>query len=146
MQSGAENAVAMAGVAHCFIKLGELEQAAQILDAVTEEHAKHTEIVGAKAALDLATQASQLGETGPMLEKLARDADDHATRFELALVLWAGDQREEAATHLLEIIRRDRSWEDDKARKQLLQFFEVAGPMDPFTVSARRQLSSMLFS
>src|SRR6202043_2434988 len=98
------------------------------------------------AALDLAGQAASVGDASELMRKIAADACDHQARFDFAIVLNAQNRREEAATELIEIIKRDRAWNDDGARKQLLQFFDAWGPTDPATISARRNLSTLLFS
>ncbi|TXM94362.1 tetratricopeptide repeat protein, partial [Methylobacterium sp. WL103] len=78
--------------------------------------------------------------------EVAANADAHQARFDLALGLNAGNEREKAVDHLIEIIRRDRTWNEDGARKQLLQFFEAWGPMDPAAIRGRRKLSTLLFA
>ena len=103
-------------------------------------------LAGARAAIELAEQASALGDLGDLQRRVAADADDHQARFDLAVALSAKGMREEAVTHLLDIVRRDRSWNEDGARKQLVQFFEAWGPMDEATKAGRRRLSSILFA
>ncbi len=102
-------------------------------------------IAAAWAALRLAEQASNVGELAPLEQAVAANPDDHQSRFDLAVALSAKGDREAAADHLLEIIRRDRKWNDEAARKQLLQLFEAWGLMDPATVAARRKLSAIWF-
>jgi len=87
-----------------------------------------------------------MGESGKMLDRLAANPDDHEARFELATALFGAGQREEAIDELLTLYKRDREWDEQAARKQLVKFFEVMGPTDPLTVSARRRLSSLMFS
>jgi putative thioredoxin len=103
-------------------------------------------VAAARAQLELAAQTEKLGEAGPLEARLAADPNDHQARFDLALLLNGKGDREAAAEQLLEIVRRSRSWEDEKARKQLLQFFEAWGPTDAATLYGRRRLSSMLFA
>jgi putative thioredoxin len=93
----------------------------------------------------VAEQAAAVGDLGPLEKAVADNPDDHRARFDLALALNADGRREEAADHLLAIIKRDRKWDDEAARKQLLQFFEAWGLMDPAAVTARRKLSAILF-
>ena len=81
-----------------------------------------------------------------MRDRLAADPDDHEARIDLAAALFAGGNREGAIDALIESIRLDREWNEQAARKQLLKYFEALGPKDPLTVSARRRLSSILFS
>jgi putative thioredoxin len=62
------------------------------------------------------------------------------------VALAAGGKKTEAAEQLLESFRRDRKWNDEAARKQLLKLFDAWGPKDPATLEGRRKLSSILFS
>jgi putative thioredoxin len=103
-------------------------------------------VAGFSGPIDNAAAAQDLGEIEDLKKRIGFDPNDLQAYFDLALALNAKERREEAAHALLEIIRRDRSWNDDGARKQLVQFFEAWGPMDKATVSARRRLSTLLFS
>ncbi len=141
------NPDAVAGLARCFVAAREPERAREVLDQVGEEHADHAEIAGARAALALAEQASGAAADSAGLEaRLAENENDHQARFDLAMALYGADQREAAVEHLLEILRRDRAWNEEAARKQLLTLFEAFGPTDPLTVATRRKLSSLLFA
>ena len=102
-------------------------------------------VVAAHAALSLAEQASTVGELAPLEQAIAANPNDHKARFDLAVALSAKGDRAGAADQLLEIIQRDRKWNDEAARKQLLQFFEAWGLMDPESVAARRKLSAIWF-
>jgi putative thioredoxin len=103
-------------------------------------------VAGARAAIELAEQAASLGDHADLQRRVEANPADHQARFDLALALNARGRREEAVDHLLDIVRRDRSWNDDGARKQLVQFFEAWGPTDEMTVAGRRRLSSLLFA
>ncbi len=141
------NPDAVAGLARCFVAAREPERAREVLDQVGEEHADHAEIAGARAALALAEQASGSAADSAGLEaRLAENENDHQVRFDLAMALYGAGQREAAVEHLLEILRRDRAWNEEAARKQLVTLFEAFGPTDPLTVATRRKLSSLLFS
>ena len=94
----------------------------------------------------MAEQAKSVGPITELEQKVAANPLDHQARFDLAVALNGKGQRQEALDHLIEIVRRDRKWNDDGARKQLVQFFEAWGPTDEATVSGRRRLSSILFS
>ena len=146
LQGAPEDAKALGGLARAFLELGELEQAKAVLDAAPARIAADPAIAAARAALDLAEQASGLGDLQDLAGRVASNAEDHEARFDLAVALASLGKREEAAGALLEILRRDRKWSEEKARKQLLQFFDAWGPMDAATVQARRKLSSLLFS
>jgi putative thioredoxin len=113
---------------------------------VAPENAEHPEVSGARAALELAEQSGDTGDLEPLRAAVEANPADHQARFDLAVALNAAGDRQGAVDNLLEIITRDRKWNDEAARKQLLQFFEAYGPTDPLTVESRRRLSSLLFS
>jgi putative thioredoxin len=139
---------AVAGLARLQIAAGQLAEAKVLLETVPAPPAGKDQdpaIVAAWAALRLAEQASNVGELAPLEQAVVANPDDHQSRFDLAVALSAKGDREAAADNLLEIIRRDRKWNDEAARKQLLQLFEAWGLMDPATVAARRKLSAIWF-
>ena len=123
-----------------------LEQAKQTLAMVPEAKRNDPAVAAARAALELAEQANQLGPVAELEGKVAANPADHQARYDLALALNAKGQREQALDHLIEIVKRDRKWNDDGARKQLVQLFEAWGPTDEATVNGRRRLSSILFA
>ena len=142
-----ENATAYAGLVRCFLDEGDAAHARQVLDAAPAAVAKDKALDSVRAALELAEQAGAgAGKTAELEAKLAQNPADHQTRFDLALACYAAGKREEAVDQLLEIVRRARSWNEDAARKQLVKFFEAFGATDPLTLSARKRLSSILFS
>lgn len=145
MQLEAENGLAIAGLAQCLIKLDDLENAATVLNGVSKAQETVPEIMAARAALEMAGQLEDLGDQGALEKAVAQDANDHQARFDLALILWGRGDQDAAADHLLEIVARDRAWQDDGARKQLIKFFEIVGLMEPFTIRVRKKLSSLLF-
>ena len=100
----------------------------------------------ARAAIEVAEQAKSVGPIDELEKKVAADPLDHQARFDLAAALNAKGKRAEAVDHLIAIVKRDRKWNEDGARKQLVQFFEAWGPADPATVDGRKRLSSILFS
>jgi len=139
------NAPALAGFLRCLIALGETDNAAAMLARLPEELAKHRDIAAVRTALDLASQGDA-GETAELRRRLAQDHNDHQARFDLAMAYFAAGEREATVDELLEIVKRDRSWNDDGARKQLIKLFEAFGPGDSLAAAARRRLSSLLFS
>jgi len=141
-----EHVAAIAALAKLHLDLGDLEGAKRFLAMAPAAKAADPAIASARAAVELAEQASDLGDLGELQRRLQAEPADHQARFDLALALNARGQRGEAVDHLLEIVRRDRSWNEDGARKQLVQFFEAWGPMDQATIAGRRRLSSLLFS
>ncbi len=137
---------AQAGLARVKIARGELEQAKALLDAIPANQAQAAPVAAARAAVALEEQAGSVGDLSSLLAQVEKAPDDHQARHELAVALNAAGRRDAAAEQLLNLMRRDRGWNDDAARKLLLQLFESWGPLDPTTRSARRQLSSLLFS
>jgi putative thioredoxin len=140
------NVPALAGLARCYIETGATDQARQTLAMVPEAKRNEPSVAAARAALELSEQAASVGPIGDLERKVAANAADHQARFDLAVALNAKGQRQEALDHLVEIVRRDRKWNDDGARKQLVQFFEAWGPTDELTVAGRKRLSSILFA
>jgi len=140
------NIGAVAGLARCYLAAGEIEQAKQTLDKVPEAKRNDTAYAAARAALEVAQQAGAVGPVGELEKKVAANPLDHQARFDLAVALSAAGKRADAVEHLLEVVRRDRKWNDDGARKQLVQFFEAWGPTDEATIAGRRRLSSILFA
>ena len=147
LQHEPDNAEAIGGLARALIARGQMDEAKELLGEVPKEIAGHAEIAAARAALELAEAGAKAkGALGELEARVERDPKDFEARFELASVRFAAGEREAAIDDLLEIVRRNRSWNDDAARKQLLKFFEAMGPTDPLTVAARKRLSSILFS
>ena len=140
------NVHALAGLARCYIETGALEQAKQTLALVPEAKRNETPVAAARAALEVAEQAKTLGPLAELEEKVLANPIDHQARFDLAVALNAKGKRDEAVNQLIEIIKRDRKWNDDGARKQLVQFFEAWGFADPAAAEGRKKLSSILFS
>jgi putative thioredoxin len=145
LQESPDNVQAIAGLAKCYAKAGDLARAEQTLELVPPEKAKDPAVASAKAELELAQKSEDTGDLDALREKAAAEPDDLQTRFDLSLALNARGDHMGAAEELLAIFQRDREWNDDAARKQLLQFFEAWGPKDPATAKGRQKLSSMLF-
>ncbi len=137
---------AIVGLASCHLATGNLDAARQTLAAVAETAASDPSVAAVRAQIEVAEQAASLGDTADLEARIAADPKDWQARFDLALLLNARGDREGASDSLLEIVARNRSWEDEKARKQLVQLFEAWGPTDPATLSGRRRLSSLLFA
>jgi putative thioredoxin len=146
LRADAESSRAIAGLCQCLIESGEWEEARQMLDGLEAKFATEPAIQSARAALELAEQSADVGDVSALRAQLEADRNDHEVRLELSKALLAAGQREEAVEELLESISRDRNWSEEAARKQLLTLFEAFGHADELTVSARRRLSSILFS
>jgi putative thioredoxin len=140
------NLAALGGLAGSYVRTGALEQAKQTLALVPEAKRNDPAVAAARAALEVSEQAKAVGPIADLEAKVAANPLDHQARFDLALALNGKGQRQEAVDNLLEIVKRDRKWNDDGARKQLVQFFEAWGPTDEATVNGRKRLSSILFS
>ena len=138
--------VAVAGLAKCYLKSGDIERAKKTLQLVRPDGAGDEAIRAVEAELKLREQTDKAGDTAPLRTKLDANPNDHQARYDLALALDGAGQREEALTELLDIVRRDRKWNEEAARKHLVTLFEAMGPADPRTLDARRRLSSILFS
>jgi putative thioredoxin len=142
----ATNIAALAGLAKCYVSTGAVDQAKQTLAMVPESKRNDAAVKAVQAAIDLAEQAESVGPIGELEQKVAANPLDHQARFDLATALNAAGNRSEATEQLLAIVKRDRKWNDDGARKQLVQFFEAWGGADEATVEGRKRLSTILFS
>ncbi len=142
----ATNIAALAGLAKCYVTTGAIEQAKQTIAMVPESKRNDAAVKAVQAAIELAEQAQAVGPVTELEQKVAANPLDHQARFDLATALNAQGNRAEATNQLLEIIRRDRKWNEDGARKQLVQFFEAWGGADESTVDGRKRLSTVLFS
>jgi putative thioredoxin len=146
LQEDSTNAKALAGLAQCYIKSGDTERAEQALDLVPPEAANDPAVTAARAALKLSGETAESGEVAELRAKIDANPKDFQARYDLANALNAEGDREGAAHELLEIVRMDRKWNDDGARKQLVTFFEAWGPKDEATVAGRQALSAILFA
>jgi putative thioredoxin len=140
------NVQALAGLTRCYVETGAIEQAKQTLALVPESKHNDASFIAAKAALDLAEQAKALGPIADLEQKVAANPLDHQARFDLALALNGKGRRLDALEQLISVVKRDRKWNDDGARKQLVQFFDAWGPTDEATIEGRKRLSSILFA
>jgi len=143
LQIDPANVKAIAGMARLYLQSGDAEQAGEVL-AMAPPDAKDAELDSVRTALKLASGAS--AETQALEQRLQADPDDHGTRLELAKTLAARGAYDKAADQLLHIIQRDREWNDQAARKQLLEVFEAAGPASEVAKQGRKRLSAILFS
>jgi putative thioredoxin len=140
------NLPAAAGLVRALVAAGDVKEARRILDAIAPEQRKDKDVAAALTALELAEQAAKAGDVGELAAKLAVDPKDHQARYDLALAHYAAGRTEAALDELLELVRRDRNWNDQAARKQLVKIFDALGPGNELASGARRRLSSILFS
>lgn len=146
LQVAPDNLKALGGMANCMIAAGQWERARELISSLDDEQKKDPAISGILTRIAQIEEARKLGDPRALEQELEANPDNHEARLKLAKILNVEGDREKAADHLLHIMKRDRTFEDDGARKQLLEFFDVWGPKDPVTISARRKLSSILFS
>lgn len=146
LQGEPGNLDALSGLGHCYLAVEENERAAQLIAHVPEEHLDKEPLAGLVKALDLAQKAANLGDLEPLAAAVESNPKDHQARFDYAVALNGKGQRQEAIDALIAIVRTDRAWNEDGARKQLVEFFETWGPTDEATIAGRRALSSVLFS
>ena len=147
LQHDPEEVRAMAGLANCLLKEGRIDEARAALDAVPANKESDPDITAARSAIDLAASTAGLnGDTAELRSKVEANPADHQARLDLALALYAETDTAGAVEELLEIIRRDREWNDEAGRKQLIKTFEALGPAEPLVTESRRKLSSILFS
>ena len=140
-------AAAIAGLVRCLVGAGDLQEARELVDGLDDDALKNADVESAVSALTLAEQAGEAdGDTAELQARLAQDPCDHQARFDLAMAYHGAGRNEQAIDELIEIIRRDREWNEQAARQQLLKLFEALGHADPLTVAGRRKLSSILFS
>jgi putative thioredoxin len=143
LQMAPDDVKAIAGLARCYLKGGDVERAAEVLEMAPPE-AKDVELDSVRAAVALASAPPS--ETAALEARLAADPNDHEARFDFAKALAASGDLQAAAEQLLTIIERDRAWNDDAARKQLLLVFEASGQMSDIAKQGRRKLSAILFT
>jgi putative thioredoxin len=146
LQHVPDHAEALIGLSGVYLSAGETEQARVTLDMVPEDKRTGDAYAAVANAIRLQDEAAGLSEAAALEAAVAANPDDHQSRFDLAMVRNAEGQRIEAAEALVAIIKRDRAWNEDGARKKLLEFFEAWGPKDPATLKGRRLLSTALFS
>jgi putative thioredoxin len=146
LATDATNIAALAGLAKSYMATGAAEQAKQTLAMVPESKRNDAAVKAVQASIDLAEQAKALGPVSELEQKVAANPLDHQARFDLATALNASGKRGEATDQLLQIVKRDRKWNEDGARKQLVQLFEAWGPADEATIEGRKRLSTILFS
>jgi putative thioredoxin len=139
------NAEALAGLASCYTKSGDVERAAQTLELVPPDKRELAAVKRVEAAILLAQKSADSGELAELRRKAAENPKDYQARLDLAVALGAAGDREDALELLLDLIGTDLKWNDEAARKQLLQFFDAWGPKEPLVTEGRRRLSSILF-
>ncbi|MBS28145.1 MAG: thioredoxin [Alphaproteobacteria bacterium] len=141
------NVRALAGMARAYVKAGKMDKAREIIDQADEAARADDLLKGVISAVELAEAGAEAaGDIDGLRAKAEADPTDHQARFDYAVAAFAAGSPEDAIEALLEIIRRDRAWNEEAARTELLKIFEALGPTDEITLAGRRKLSSILFS
>jgi len=146
LQQDQGNPDAIAGALRSYVATGQSDLAEEVLKQLPPDILKHPGVQAVKTQLELMAQGGAGGDIAEAEAKVQANPDDHQARYDLSMAYYAAGRKQEAADALLEIIRRDRTWNEEAARQQLLKLFEAFGPADPVTMAARRELSSLLFS
>jgi putative thioredoxin len=144
LQADQGNTKAIGGYLRALVANGQTGDAAQILSQLPAELLSDPDVAAARTRLELAQESA--GPLPDLRARVAADADDHQARYDLANALYAADQPEAAVDELLELMRRDRAWNDDAARQRLLKIFEALGPGHPVALRGRRRLASLVFA
>ncbi len=146
LEEDPSHAEAIGGMARALLAMGEREEAKRFLDEAPKEVRQHPAVAGARAALQISEEAGELADPAELRARIEADPDDFEARYQLATQLFLQGQYDAAMDELLYIVRRDRGWRDDLARRRLLELFDALGPGHPATVRGRRQLSTILFA
>ncbi|TAK99514.1 MAG: thioredoxin [Rhodospirillaceae bacterium] len=143
------NVKAIAGALKCYLALGQDDEAREVLGRLPDKIKDAAEIASVRTTLELKAATADSGDAGKIAEleaKVAAEPKNMDARLELAMAYYGANDREKALDGLLEMVRLDRAWNDQAARKQLVKLLEAFGPTDPLTTQGRRRLSSILFS
>ena len=147
LQQQPDNLAAIAGMAQCYLQTGQPDAAQRLIQALPENKRSDPGIAAVIASMDLAEKSQEAaGRTGEFEQRLQENPNDHEARLELALAAYAQNDAERAIDELIEIVRRDRNWNEDAARKELVKIFDALGATHPATVDGRQKLSSVLFA
>lgn len=146
LQEDTNHAVAYAGLVRSYLALGEVDQAEAVLNGAPAEISGHAALEAVFAQIALAKEAANAGPVAELAAAVDASPDDHQARFDLATALHANGQTAEAIDALLEIFRRDQTWNDGAARTQLFKIFDALKPNDPLVLNGRRKLSSLIFA
>ncbi len=141
-----QDPAALGGIAKCYLASGDIERARQTLEIVPPEHRGHEAVAAVAAQIKLRDQAPADDALAGLKARVEESPSNLQARFDLAVALAGAGSAEAAIEEYLEILRRDRNWNDGAARQQLLTLFEALGSADPLVKTGRRKLSNLLFS
>jgi putative thioredoxin len=147
LQQEPANIKALVGMGRCYLATGQIEGAQNMLASIPEDQQGEAEVAALRTALELAEQAAtSSGETGELEAKVESDPNDHQARFDLALAYYGQGANEQAIDALVEILRKNLSWNENAAKEQLVKIFEALGDAHPDTIEGRQKMASVLFS
>ena len=147
LKQDARHPKALAGMIRARLAAGDLKSARSMIKGIPADLAGNPEIASAISAVDLVEHSRQAaGDIGELRRRVQAAPTDHRARYALATALFAKGLTEAAVDELMTIVRADRKWDDEAARKQLVRIFDALGHDHPLTVASRRRLSSLLFS
>ena len=147
LQQDPGNVKAMVGMGRCYLATGQVDSAQNALDSIPEDQRNNAEVTALRTALELTAQAeTSSGEAAELQAKVDSDPNDHQTRFDLALAYYAQGDNAQAIDELVIILRKNRSWNEEAAKEQLVKIFEALGDTHPDTVEGRQKMASVLFA
>ena len=147
LQQDPGNVKAKAGMGRCYLATGQVDSAQNALDSIPEDQRNNAEVTALRTALELTAQAeTSSGEAAELRTKVDSDPNDHQTRFDLALAYYAQGDNAQAIDELVIILRKNRSWNEEAAKEQLVKIFEALGDTHPDTVEGRQKMASVLFA
>tara|TARA_B100000686_G_scaffold338737_1_gene411702 strand:- start:4787 stop:5704 length:918 start_codon:yes stop_codon:yes gene_type:complete len=146
LSEDANNSKVISGYGKCLLKLNKEKELNELIESLEENILSEPPLVSLLAMKELEIKNKNAGKPEDFKEKVISDPGNHSLRFQLAEALLAQEKKEEAIDHLLEIVKKDRKWENDKARKKIIELLNAYGEDDPLTASTRLKLSSILFA
>ena len=147
LQQEADNIKAMAGMGRCYIATGQMESAQNLLSAIPEQSRKDPDFLAFQASLDLANQAAHsTSETIELEAMVSADPENLQAKFDLAIAYYGQGDNINATDKLIDILRKNREWNNSAAKEQLVKIFEALGDTHPDTIEGRQKMASILFA
>ena len=145
-----ENISAKSMLARCLLRSGQIDEAEDIINNLPPNSESNQDFVSVRSEVEVFKNAKNNPISNEQEDELRRDIDknpkNHQIRLDLAKLLLAKGENENAISELLKIIEFDPKWNDGEARKQLIEIFNILGNEDILVIEGRKKLSSMLFS
>jgi putative thioredoxin len=147
LQQEDTNEVAVAGLLRCLMGLNDLEGARQMLDSLSDELKSSAAVEDVAKRLAFSEKAAEhAGALSELQAAVDAEPENMQKRYDLAMAQFGAGMSEDAINQLLDMIRKNRNWNGDAARLQLLEIFAALGPTAPEVKEGRKQLSALLFS